>query len=41
MTIELEGLEEGPKTEIHIDSLKQKKNISNWKTTDSDGIHGF
>ena len=33
MTRELEGLEEGPKTEIHIELLKKTlKKISNWKT---------
>ena len=42
ITRELEGLEEGPKTEIHIDLLKKTlKRISNWKTPGHDGIHGF
>ena len=42
MTKELEGLEEGPKAEIHINLLKTTlKNLSNWKTPDHDGIHGF
>ena len=42
ITRELEGLEEGPKTEIHIDLLKTTlKRISNWKTPGHDGIHGF
>ena len=42
MTRELEGLEEGPKTEIHIELLKKTlKKISNWKTPGHDGIHGF
>ena len=38
MAKELEGLEEGPKAEIH--KMTQKK-ISNWKTPSHDGIHGF
>ena len=39
---ELEGLEEGPKAEIHIDLLKTAlKRISNCKTPGYDGIHGF
>ena len=38
----LEGLEEGPKTEIHINLLKTTlKKKSNWKTPGHDGIHGF
>ena len=42
ITRKLEGLEEGPKTEIHIDSLKTTlQRISNWKTPGSDGIHSF
>ena len=42
ITREQEGLEKGPKTEIHIDSLKiTLKGISNWKTPAHDGIHGF
>ena len=42
ITRELAGLEVGPKREIHIDLLKTTlKRISNWKTTDHDGIHGF
>ena len=42
ITRQLEGLEEGPKTEIHIDLLKTTlKRISNWKTSGHDGIHGF
>ena len=42
ITRELEGLEQGPKTEIHIDLLKTTlKRISNGKTPDHDGIHGF
>ena len=41
-TSELEGLEEGPKAEIHIKLLKKTlKKISNWKTPGHDGIHGF
>ena len=42
MRKELEGLEEGPKTEIRIDLLKTnlKKN-TNLKTPGNDGIHGF
>ena len=42
MTGELEGLEEGPKVEIHSDLLKTTlKKISNWNTPGHDGIHGF
>ena len=42
MTRELEGLEEGPKAEIHINLLKKTlKKISNWKMPGHDGIHGF
>ena len=42
ITRKLEGLEEGPKTEIHIDLLKTTlKRISNWETPGHDGIHGF
>ena len=42
ITRELEGLEEGPKAEIHIDLFKTTlKRISNWKTPGHDGIHGF
>ena len=42
ITRELEGLEEGPKTEIHIDLPKTTiKRISNWKAPGHDGIHGF
>ena len=42
MTRELEGLGEGPKAEIHSHFLKTTlKNISNWKTPDHDGNHGF
>ena len=41
MTKELEGLEEGPKVEIHIDLLKRALKISKWKTLGHDGIHGF
>ena len=42
ITKELEELEEGPKTEIHIDLLKATlKRISNWKTPGHDGIHSF
>ena len=38
MTRELEGFEEGPKVEIHIELLKKTlKKISNWKTPG----HGF
>ena len=39
---ELEGLKEGPRTEIHIDLLKTTlKRISNLKAPVHDGIHGF
>ena len=38
---ELEGNEEGPKAEIHIDLRKTTQKISNWKTPGHDGIHGF
>ena len=42
LTREVEGLEEGPKTEIPIDLLKTTlKRISNCKTTGHDRIHGF
>ena len=41
MTEELEGLEEGPKAEIHIDLHKMTLKILNRKTLDHDGIHGF
>ena len=42
MTRELEGLEEGPKAEIHFELLKKTlKKISNWKTPGHDGIHWF
>ena len=45
MTKELDGLEEGPKAELHIDLLKtilnDTKKISNWKTPGNDEIHGF
>ena len=42
ITSELGGLEEGPKTEIHIDLRKTTlKRISNWKTPCHDGIRGF
>ena len=39
MTRELEGLEKGPKGEIHRELLKKTlKKISNWKTPGHDGI---
>ena len=42
MARELEGLEEGPKAEIHIELLKKTlKKISKWKTLGHDGIYGF
>ena len=41
MTRELEGLEEGPKAEIHIILLKTILIISNWKTPGHDGGDGF
>ena len=42
ITRELEGLEQGHKTEILIDLLKTTlKRTSNWKTPGHDGIHGF
>ena len=42
MTGELKGLEEGHNAEIHIELLKKPlKRISNWKTSEHDGIHGF
>ena len=42
ITRELEGLEEGPEMEIHVDLLRTKlKRISNWKALDHGGIHGF
>ena len=42
ITRDLEGLEEGPRVEIHIDLLKTTlKRIPNWKTPGHDEIHGF
>ena len=42
ITRELDGLEEGPEMEIHVNLLKTTiKRISNWKAPDHDGIHGF
>ena len=42
MTRELEGLEEGPKVELHIYLLKMTlKKISNWKIPGHDGTHGL
>ena len=42
ITRELEGLEEGPEMEIHVDLLKTTlKRISNWKAPGHDGMHGF
>ena len=42
ITRELEGLEKGPKMEIHVDLLKTTlKRISNWKASGQDIIHGF
>ena len=42
ITRELDGLEEGPKMEMHVDLLKTTlKRISNWKAPGHDGIHGF
>ena len=42
ITRELEGLEEGPETEILVDLLKTTlKRISNCETPGHDGIHGF
>ena len=42
ITRELDGLEESPKTEIHIGLLKTTlKRLSNWTTPGHDGIHGF
>ena len=42
ITRELDGLEEGPQMEIHVDLLKTTlKRISNWKAPGHDGIHGF
>ena len=42
MMRELEGLEEGPKGEIHIELLKKTLNkIPNRKSQGHDGIHGF
>ena len=39
---ELDGLEEAPKMEIHVDLLKTPlKRISNWKEPGHDRIHGF
>ena len=42
VTRELNGLEEGPKIEIHVVLLKTTlKRISNWKAPGHDGIYGF
>ena len=42
ITRELEGLEEGPEMDIHVDLLKTTlKRISNWKAPGHDGTHGF
>ena len=42
ITRELDGLEEDPKMEIHVDLLKiTLKRISYWKAPGHDGIHGF
>ena len=42
ITREIEGLEKGPKIEIHVDLLRSiLKRISNWKVPGHDGIHGF
>ena len=42
ITRQKDGLEEGSKTEIHIDLLKTTlKRISKWKALGHDGIHGF
>ena len=41
MTREIEGLKEGPKTEIHIGLLKMTLKNINWKTPGHDGIHSF
>ena len=41
MTRELEGLDEGPRAEIHTDLLKTTWKISNWKTPDHNWIYGF
>ena len=42
ITRALDGLEQGPKIEIHVELLKTtQKRISNWKAQGHDGIHGF
>ena len=43
MRKELQGLEEGPETNIHMESLRAvlKKKGLNSKTPRYDGIHGF
>ena len=41
MTRDLEGLEEDPKAEIHMDLLKTTLKKSNLKMLGHDGIHGF
>ena len=42
ITRELDGLEEGPEMEIHVDLLRTTlKRISNWKAPGHDGIYGF
>ena len=38
MKKEFQGLEEGPKTKIHFDSLRTKLKL---KTLTYDGVHGF
>ena len=41
MTRKLEGLEEGPKAESHIDLLKTTLKNVKLETPDQDGIHSF
>ena len=42
MKNELKGIEEGPKVDIHLDSLRiTLKKIAYWKTPGYDGIYGF
>ena len=38
----LQRLEENPRTDIHLESLRTTlKNVRNWKTPGHEGIHGF
>ena len=42
MKKELQELKEGPKANIHLDSIRATlRKVPNWKTPSHDGIHGF